>query len=267
MPTVRELSELLDRELDQKLIGIESVDWSEDYISFMLVDSLRRTLRNVESITVQQNSWHGVEEIFFEIEAYKATGALERKHGDIAIVIHNMDLGRIGTGFYEAKAEGAEGDYPAYNMRQLRRITTSTPQLALLLYERTAKVVSDGEYSFYNYNHERPYARSRLRVIGANIAKRYTRPEFIPDLPCSFGSHFVGRYLTGRDLDYSRDPHLTIQKWIKATRRASPVVVSIRMSKTPIAFTEPVHISLQKAEKVPFILPNGLHECHLIQGE
>lgn len=267
MPTARELSELLDRELDQKLIDIESVDWSEDYISLILVDSLRRILRNVKTITVQQDFWSGDEGVFFEIEAYKATGALERRCGDIAIIIHNMDLGRIGTGFYEAKAEGAEGGYPAYNMRQLRRLTTSTPQLALLLYERSPKVVSDGEYPFFNYSNERGRARSMLRVIGANIAKKYPRPNFIPDLPLSFGRHFVSRYLSGMDLDYSRDPHLTIQKWIKVTRRASPVVVSIRFSKTPIAFTEPARIPLQNAEKIPFMLPKGLSERHLNQRE
>lgn len=262
MTTARDLSKLIDQELGQMLSNLDLVDWDEDHISFMLVNTLRHTLRKAQKITVPHSYFYSEGDFFLDIEAYKATGALERRHGDIAIVIQYMDLNRIGTGFYEAKAEGPRGDYPAFNMRQLRRLTTSTPQLALLLYERTEKAVSDDEYSF-NQLYERSSLRSRLRVIGANIARKYPRPELVPDFPCSFGHHFVSRYLTGRDLDYSRDPHLAIQKWIKATRRASPVVVNIRISKTPLAFSEPVRVPIQEAEVVPLIRLMGLGEGHL----
>lgn len=240
--TAIELSKLIDRELEHRLECLEFVDWHEDHISLVLVDALRQTLRNTNRIVVHPTGWGEEEHFFFEIEAYKATGALERSHGDIAIVVQDLDLGRVGTGFYEAKAEGPDGGYPAFNMRQLRRLSSSTPQLALLLYERAGKAVSNDEYSFCSRQYGRSHPMSRLRVIGASIAKKYSRPASIPDLPRSFGHHFVSRYLTGRDLDYARDPLLTIQRWLKITRRASPVVVSVRISRAPLPPADPMLI-------------------------
>ena len=259
MTTAYELSRLINDDLEHRLQATELVDWDEDHLSIMLVGALRNTLRNVSTISALKEHRPYAEErgtnFFFEIEAYKATGALERKHGDIAIVVDDVDLHRAGTGFYEAKAEGPDGGFPAFNMRQLRRLSSATPQLGLLLYQRSRESVSDDEYSLSNRLDRPPSATSRLRVIGANIATRYKRPEYIPDLPQTFGHHFVSRYLSGRDLDYSRDPLLTIERWLKVTRRASPLVVSIRISRAASALEEPARILPPGAERIPLLQP------------
>ena len=260
MTTAHELSRLINDDLEHRLQATELVDWAEDYLSVMLVGALRNTLRNVSTISAPKEHRPYAEErsgtnFFFEIEAYKATGALERKHGDIAIVVQDVDLHRAGTGFYEAKAEGPDGGFPAFNMRQLRRLSSATPQLGLLLYQRSRESVSDDEYSLSNRLDRPPSATSRVRVIGANIATRYKRPEYIPDLPQTFGHHFVTRYLSGRDLDYSRDPLLTIERWLKVTRRASPLVVSIRISRAASALEEPARILPREAERIPLLQP------------
>ncbi len=172
MLTAIELSKLIDREVEHRLEFVEFIDWHEDHISLVLVDALRETLRSTNRILVHHAGWGEEEHFFFEVEAYKATGALERRHGDIAIVVQDLDLGRVGTGFYEAKAEGPNGGYPAFNMRQLRRLSSSTPPLlALLLYERAGKAISNDEYSFCRRQYGRSHPMSRLRVIGASIAK------------------------------------------------------------------------------------------------
>jgi hypothetical protein len=258
MATAHELSRLINDDLEQRLQATELVDWAEDHLSIMLVEALRNILRKISTISAPKEHRPYAEErngtnFFFEVEVYKATGALERKHGDIAIVVEDVDLHRAGTGFYEAKAEGPCGGFPAFNMRQLRRLSSATPQLSLLLYQRSRESVSDDEYSLSKRLDRPPSATSRLRVIGANIAKRYKSPEDIPDLPQTFGHHFVSRYLSGRDLDYSRDPLLAIERWLKVTRRASPLRVSIWISRTASALEEPARILPPGYERIPLL--------------
>lgn len=79
---------------------IDDVDISEDLLSIELVKTIREVLltqRENEEITKERDGFH------LSVQAYKATGTLERKHGDIAIVVSDNDRRVVGTGFYEAK--------------------------------------------------------------------------------------------------------------------------------------------------------------------
>ena len=61
------------------------------------------------------------------MQAYKATGALDRKHGDIAAVVSHSEHRVVGTGFYEALLQPLDGHYPAFNERQIQKLESSTP--------------------------------------------------------------------------------------------------------------------------------------------
>jgi hypothetical protein len=252
MQITRNIARSIDEDLDSEIGQLELVDWDENHLTLTLVKSLRRTLKNLQKLEATRKNLEDTRNLiypnlYWQIEAYKATSKLERQHGDIAIVIEDMDVGRVGTGFYEAKAEGQNGRYPAYKMRQLRKLSSATPNLALLLYQRTPKAVAEDDYSLTN---KLDYLRSstltcrssRTHVIGVNIAKRYSGPELIPDLPQSFGHH---------DLDYSREPFLAIRNWLAVTKREPPVIVSLRVSRNPSALRESAILALPDIEPLP----------------
>jgi hypothetical protein len=261
MQTPRHIARSIDEDLDSEIGQLELVDWDENHLTLTLVKSLRRTLNNIQESEETKKTLEDTKDLiypnrYWQIEAYKATSKLEQRHGDIAIVIEDMDVGRVGTGFYEAKAEGQNGKYPAYKMRQLRKLSSATPNLALLLYQRTPKAVVEDDYSLTNKldclrSSPLICRSSRTHVIGVNIAKRYSGPELIPDLPQSFGHHFVSRYLTGRDLDYSREPFSAIRNWLAVTKREPPVIVSLRVSRNPSALRESTILTLPDIEPLP----------------
>ena len=218
---------------DKESIAINDVDRSEDLLSNKLVNSIRKALDqpqgNQEDISSKSN-------LYMAVQAYKATGRLEQDHGDIAIVVTDLDHHITGTGFYEAKAESHDG-YPSYKMRQLKRLEAKTPRLAVVMYERQAKQVSDDVYSC-----SLPYLAAKdstplrhCRVLPASWVRQFPNLEAAATktLPTSFGHHFVTRYLLGRDLDYSRTTANAIERWVRVTRRASPVILEIVISRNP----------------------------------
>ena len=60
------------------------------------------------------------------VHACMATGALERMHGVIAVVVSDIDRRVAGTGFYEAKLQSLDGHYSAFNVRQAQKLESST---------------------------------------------------------------------------------------------------------------------------------------------
>lgn len=223
----------INDEFDKESVAINDVDRGEDLLSNKLVNSIRKALgrpqRDQEEISSKSN-------LYMSVQAYKATGRLEQDHGDIAIVVTDLDHHITGTGFYEAKAEFHEG-YPSYRMRQLRRLEAKTPRLAVAMYERIAKPVSDNAYSCslpYLATQESASLR-HCRVLPASWVRQFPRLEAAASqiLPTSFGHHFVTRYLLGRDLDYSRTAANAIERWVRVTRRATPVILEIVISRNP----------------------------------
>jgi hypothetical protein len=171
------------------------------------------------------------------VQAYKATGALERKHGDIAIVVSDNDRRVVGTGFYEAKLQSLDGGYPAFNVRQIQKLESSTPRLAIVMHERGESHICDDpfDWNFPEYDMNDYHNNLALcRALPASWARKFRR---LSDAawqrrPFSFWYRFVTRYLMGPDLDYSRTPEKAIARWMRKTKRASPVVVEITISKS-----------------------------------
>jgi hypothetical protein len=239
----------INDEFDKESVVINDVDRSEDLLSNRLVNSIRKALgqtqRDLEEISSKSN-------LYISVQAYKVTGRLEQDHGDIAIVVTDLDHNITGTGFYEAKAEFHEG-YPAYRMRQLRRLEAKTPRLAVAMYERNAKPVSDDAYSpSLSYHAAQESTSLRYcRVLPASWVRQFPKLEDAASqiLPTSFGHHFVTRYLLGRDLDYSRTAANAIERWVRITRRATPVILEIVISRNP---------DWQHSSSSPGILPGSM---------
>jgi hypothetical protein len=231
-PTPTYLAEILNRSVASELDSIAPTEWDENHISFLLVRAMRNTLQKTSTFQTQKTD--SLEHsLHIQAEAYKVTGEIERTHGDIVIAITHIIDGRplTGLGFYEAKAAGLDYRYPAFKMRQLQRLTSSTPRLSLLLYERSEMAVTDDDFPMIFPNqYNRQNNSQRVRVLGANLASRFSEPNYVSMYAQSFGHHFVTRYLSGRDLDYSRKPAESLQHWLKVTKRAPPLLVSIVLS-------------------------------------
>ena len=218
----------------RKRISIPDVDISEDLLSVELVRIIRQVLLTPRAERDESKEGNGFN---LSVQAYKATGALERKHGDIAVVVSDIDRRVVGTGFYEAKLQSLDGHYPAFNVRQIQKLESNTPRLAILMHEREESPVSDNPYDrgFPGSDQYRYYEkRSLCTVLAASWARkfRHLHDATRQKRPYSFGHHFVTRYLLGADLDYSRPPAKAIARWIRKTKRAKPVIIDIRISKS-----------------------------------
>lgn len=174
--TAHELVAALNQMVRRELERIDPTEWDENHISF----SLARAVRAVFSAAGQVHTGLADHPVHLHAEAYKATGALEKTHGDIVVAVTNSWCDLTGLGFYEAKAAAPDGRYPAFKMQQLRRLTSSTPRLSVLLYERDDLPVEDDDLAF------RPLSRSRSRVRGGWCEPCVTFPRSW--LPVSFPS-------------------------------------------------------------------------------
>lgn len=228
--TAEELAYGLNAGVARVLEDVTPTEWDENHISMLIIRSIRFVLSSAGTFTsaMQKKGIH------VRAEAYKVTGSLERTHGDIVVALQYVERDLTGLGFYEAKAAAPDGSYPAFNMRQLRRLTSATPRLAVLLYDRESHPVSDDQYAV-PLVHEQMHSKcrswaGRVRAIGANVASRSTDLRRFSGLSESFGYHFVTRYLSGRDLDYSRAPQAALDRWLKVTKRTRPIVVGITIS-------------------------------------
>jgi hypothetical protein len=235
LPSLQRIVDELNSTYDSEAAKVEYVDISEDSLSLKLVQSIRSVLTTPPIPNEHPERDSG---IYLDVQAYKATGRLEQTHGDIAIIVTDTDRRITGTGFYEAKAEFKDHLYPSYKMRQIQRLESNTPRLAIAIYELSAKPVSDDpiDYSLpWRESGEHYQARSRCRVLPASWVRQFSSLWQATNLmqPCSFGHHFVSKYLLGKDLDYSRPPTAAIDRWIRHTRRASPIILKIVISRSP----------------------------------
>jgi len=106
--------------------------WDENHISYSICEALQSRLRNrnIEGLgTPISISW----------DAFKQKGALERHHGDIAVLVRyakqDGEDPLSGVGFLEAKvAYPKSGRYEAIDWSQLERISNTTRYSMLLLY-------------------------------------------------------------------------------------------------------------------------------------
>jgi hypothetical protein len=242
-----EIAEDINAVYSSKRSIIHDADIAEDLLSIELVRSIREALitpRDDREMLKDQNGFH------LSLQAYKATGDLERKHGDIAIVVYDHDSGKLGTGFYEAKLQSLDGTYPTFRLRQIQKLESNTPRLAIVMHEREKRPVSDDPFDrgFPKTDQDGyPNNLSLCRVLQANWARNFKRlsDATYERHPYSFGYHFVTRYLSGLDLDYARSPAKAIDRWVRTTKGASPLIVEIRISKSDDGYfrNEPVLIA------------------------
>jgi|688.fasta_scaffold202389_2 hypothetical protein len=219
------LISLINKKIDDELDHLHNTDWDENHISYIVVRSIRDCLNGLQQAPIETQDGLA----YVSAQAYKVTGGFEKTYGDIAIAISFAECGQTGFGFYEAKAAGHHDDYPAYKMKQLRRLLTAAPRLHLLLYERKKKPVQDVYRPIFSGFADPQSAR--VRALTANLTSRFSRIDTETIRPDSIGHHFVHRYLRGPDLDFSRKPYHALKRWLSATKRTSPYLVHIMMSR------------------------------------
>ncbi len=258
-----DLANRLQEYVDKVVQQCADVDWDENFLSYQVINAIRVVLDGYVLPNTNLSK--------FDVEAYKLTGKPEQSHGDIAIVVSkSLDNGYStisGVGFYEAKASSLHGSgYPAFHIQQLRRLVTNTPKLSYLLYERSAQIADTQEWATLKNADDYAQDWATLlktaqnkkfftRVVDANLVKQYKHLEGAAhSMSQSFGYHFVHKILSGRELDYSRPPNDTIRRWLKTTRRANALVVSIsvRESENKHSHTQ---LELPDFDKVKLQLP------------
>jgi hypothetical protein len=231
--SLSKFTDMLQASIDEILANTSPTEWDENHLSFSIVQRLREVFCNSSPIQVENGL------IGLNAEAYKITGAIEQTHGDIAIVVHHMFDDRRelrGIGFYEAKASSVGiNRYPAFDYRQLRRLVTSTPKLALLLYEQQSSSASSDPFNAlvkdFRSDWRRQYDEGyRARTVEANLVVGLKDPNYAAHFYAEpFASHLVSRYLSGKDLDYSRPPLESLKRWLKVTKRSAPIIIAVRV--------------------------------------
>ena len=225
-----ELQSQIQSSVDAVVSNTHEADWSEDFLSRLLIMRIREALQAYGSEDQQSDSSHS-----FDLQAYKLTGNAEESHGDIAfIVTRHTQLGPItGVGFYEAKASIDGYQYPAFKQQQLRRLCTSTPRLSYLFYCKKAGRADSSDWPTIGDSDSSPCFN--VRTVDANYLRQVKDPNAaLREYGLSFGYHFVQRILSGRELDYSRTPEQTVKNWLKVTRRSSALVVNIAIQDSSL---------------------------------
>jgi len=241
--TPYQIASQIQKATDEIISNCPRTDWNENFITYKLIENLRNILSNYKL--------PGIPDIFpenkFYLEAYKLTGKAERSHGDIAIVVtrrfSNREELTSGVAFYEAKASGAAShdswQYPSFCAQQLRRLVTNTPKLNYLLYSKQRRKIGNSDWPViedqnYRDEHSHDGVYANTITVDANFLKNCKDINMaVNSIGIPFGSHFVSRVLSGRDLDYSRPVNETIKRWLKYTRNSTPIIISIYIQETP----------------------------------
>jgi hypothetical protein len=119
-----ELAEVIKYCYSRKHSIIYDRDISADLLSIKLARIIREVLLKPTAdgdISKERNEFN------LSVKACKTTGALERKPGDIAAVVSDIDCRVVGTGFYKARLQSLDGHDPAFNERQIQKLESSTP--------------------------------------------------------------------------------------------------------------------------------------------
>jgi hypothetical protein len=238
------------------------VDWNENLITYKIIENVRNILSSYKVPGFEDE----FSESTFNLEAYKLTGSAENFHGDIAFIITRRFSERAepisGVAFYEAKASTnnrhSRKEYPSFCTNQLRRLVTHTPRINYLIYNKDGCHIGNDNWPVIEeWNRGSNYNRVHAAVIDANFLKNNRRIDFaLRTIGLSFGNHFVQRVLSGRDLDYSRTVDKTIRRWLKYTRKSSPIIISVSiLDKSGEHFC--TQLELPGFEKV--VLENYIH--------
>lgn len=236
------IEQLIQRSVDSIIKECPDVDWNENLITYKIIESVRSVLSHYKIPGIIDE----FSESKFNLEVYKLTGNAENFHGDIAFIITRRFSEHAdpisGVAFYEAKASTNNRhdrkEYPSFCTNQLRRLVTHTPRLNYLIYNKPGCHIGNDDWPVIDeWNRElrgAHYNHVHAAVIDANFLKNNKCIGFaLRTIGLSFGSHFVQRILSGRDLDYSRTVEKTIRRWLKYTRKSSPIIISVSILDKP----------------------------------
>ncbi|MDK2618084.1 hypothetical protein QO218_20435 [Vibrio vulnificus] len=261
--TPSELSSNIQEVIDRILSQCPDCDWQEDLLTFKVIEALRYVLSEYKLPNIE-SPFDGAK---FDFEAYKLTGKAEQTHGDIAVIITRLFPDKTkpvsGVAFYEAKASGSHPyetcSFPAFCVQQLRRLVSNTPKLNYLFYNKQRRRYNSTRWPGAHEDKERNEMwggytgpQANAITVDANFLKQYRDVNSaLSNVGECFGSHFVERVLSGRDLDYSRSVDETIRRWLKVTRRAPPLIISVSVYEDPTQSFS-TQLELPGLEKVTF---------------
>ncbi|MCB9595629.1 MAG: hypothetical protein H6719_23105 [Sandaracinaceae bacterium] len=107
--------------------------WMEDHITLSIVQMLRDRLHGAE---IKRRGYP----VHLAVNAFKATGALETKYGDLAIIVQldfGDEAGLEGVAFLEAKKrEWGSNKLAAIQKGQFKRLQRSAHYTRLLVYDK-----------------------------------------------------------------------------------------------------------------------------------
>jgi hypothetical protein len=203
--SVEEWIHRLDAAILDEVVNAYPSAWDEDHITYAWV---ARVIRDFRSVRLR-NEGQGND---VDWQAFKAKGALERKVGDIAVIVNFHYTARpvlTGVGLLEAKRVSMSGkSYSAIKWSQLARecISSSNHRVLLYDYEHIHLEASLAAQLFCehltpdSFHAVHASAVPTVHVIAQN---RKDRAISAPGVPLAY--QLAVRYLRGFDLDYNHE--------------------------------------------------------------
>lgn len=177
--------------------------WNEDHISYTWLQSVTQNFRDVTITDVPSHfsmAW----------DAYKADGALEQDHGDIAIIVRiafpkqkTLD----GVAFLEAKRNYESSGYKKLNWEQLEYQSSKISNHQVLLYDdqpTNACMMNLLKQGYCHICFSEPYQSTQAIVVPTpHVLALRSRTRSINSLGLPLAYKLCCRYLQGLDLDFS----------------------------------------------------------------
>ena len=207
----------VESSISQSIADCASRAWNEDHISYTWLNAMRKNNRYIGI-----PSWPRPFSIAWD--GYKADGALEESHGDIAILVKQTFPNKselLGVGFLEAKRSyKTSGRYAKIDWAQLNRQNGNTAHHKLLLYDHDPVILNHHTAwsGIFPFSHPHPmwekfayycekYARdfqTYACVCPSRHAIAYrTRTKKLHELCVPLSHQICLRYFFGHDLDYN----------------------------------------------------------------
>ncbi|MBF2000003.1 MAG: hypothetical protein IGS38_04730 [Synechococcales cyanobacterium M58_A2018_015] len=177
--------------------------WNEDHISYTWLQDVTQNFREVTITDIPSRfsmAW----------DVYKADGALEEKHGDIAILVrltfpkqHSL----TGVAFLEAKRSYTSSGYKKLNWKQLEYQSSKVSNHQVLLYDdepTDACVMNLLKQGYCHLCFSMPYQSTQAIVVPTpHVLAVRSRTKAINSLGLPLAYKLCCRYLQGLDLDFS----------------------------------------------------------------
>lgn len=177
--------------------------WNEDHISYTWLQGVTQNFRDATITDIPSRfsmAW----------DAYKADGALEEDHGDIAILVRLTFPKRkslTGIAFLEAKRSYTSSEYKKLNWNQLEYQSSKVSNHQVLLYDdqpTDACVMNLLKQGYCHLCFSMPYQSTQAIVVPTpHVLALRSRTRDINSLGLPLAYKLCCRYLQGLDLDFS----------------------------------------------------------------